>query len=136
MTALRRNATPLCHCGALDTGTEHWSRCYVCHPEQHQGSLVGCCNLHQRIGAQCDGVAIYAGIVALGEWARAMQSRRDSLLTCSGRWVGGSGGHRKHEPCNAIATWSAPTDIYAYCDEHVTDDERDLYIHTPGGWSE
>lgn len=71
---IRRNAVPLCHCGELDTGVEHWSRCIVCHPEQYLGMvrsdrMVGWCELHRRTGAQCIAVAIYAGIVALGEWA-------------------------------------------------------------------
>lgn len=76
----RRGATPLCHCGELDTGVEHWSRCIVCHPEQYLGMvrsdrMVGWCELHRRTGAQCIAVAIYAGIVALGEWARRQDAK-------------------------------------------------------------
>ena len=37
---------------------------------------------------------------------------------CSGKWVGGSGGHRKHEPCQALADWWHPGDLYAYCADH------------------
>ena len=70
------------HCGEPESGV-HWSRCYVCHPERRQGSMVGRCDLHRRIGAQCEGVAAYAGIVALGEWAaQCARSVRVKCPTC------------------------------------------------------
>lgn len=79
----RRNATPLCHCGELDTGMTHWSRCIVCHPEQKKRHLAGWCELHFDKRHQAEAVAIYAGIVALGEWARDLALRqRVKCPTC------------------------------------------------------
>lgn len=51
--------------------------------------------------------------------------------TCSGRWVAGSGGHRKHEPCARPATYWHPEDAYCYCDKHVPTHEARDYYHTP-----
>lgn len=52
------------------------------------------------------------------------------LPTCSGNWIGGSGGHRTHEPCGRIATWWRAGDSWAYCDEHIKEHERG----TPNGY--
>jgi hypothetical protein len=42
---------------------------------------------------------------------------KKEIRTCSGEWISGSGGHRKHkQPCNNPASFD--DDIYAYCDEH------------------
>ena len=41
------------------------------------------------------------------------------LPTCSGKWTGGSGGHREHEPCNQFAVYGDQP--YAYCNEHATE---------------
>lgn len=43
---------------------------------------------------------------------------------CSGKWIAGSGGHRKHEPCGRVADWWDPGDLFAYCDEHLNQHDR------------
>jgi hypothetical protein len=54
------------------------------------------------------------------------EALRGALPKCNGRWSGGSGGHRQHEPCGATATWFDPP--YWYCEEHVHDDEVEVYV--------
>jgi hypothetical protein len=55
------------------------------------------------------------------------------MLTCSGEWIAGSGGHRQHNPCNQKADWWYPHDLYAYCNQHMLSHERHLYRRTTMG---
>jgi hypothetical protein len=51
---------------------------------------------------------------------------------CAGEWVSGSGGHREHEgECENPATWSFPGDMFAYCDKHIVEHDKEWYIHRP-----
>jgi NADPH-dependent ferric siderophore reductase len=47
---------------------------------------------------------------------------------CSGEWQDGSGAHRTHAPCSALADWWHPDDIFAYCEAHVVERERRTYL--------
>jgi hypothetical protein len=59
----------------------------------------------------------------------------EDLPTCSGAWIAGSGGHRAHDPpCDNIATWWHPGDMWAYCDQHIN--EREKGADRPGGYIE
>lgn len=62
--------------------------------------------------------------------ARCMSRMNPFHHSCCGKWVGGSGGHRVHEPCDRDGTWWHPDDSYAYCDVHVPpqDVERGDYV--------
>jgi hypothetical protein len=52
--------------------------------------------------------------------------------TCAGEWVRGSGGHREHEgECENPVTWSFPGDMWAYCDKHIVEHDKEWYIHRP-----
>lgn len=46
---------------------------------------------------------------------------------CSGKHVGGSGGHRVHGVCGKPARWWHPDDTFAYCDDHVSERDRVAY---------
>lgn len=54
-----------------------------------------------------------------------------STPQCSGEWLRGSGGHREHGDCDRPATWSHPDDIWAYCDEHIKEHDKWMYVHRP-----
>ena len=56
---------------------------------------------------------------ALEEVREAADAHVRKLPTCSGEWIGGSGGHREHEPCNQFAVYGDQP--YAYCNEHATE---------------
>lgn len=47
---------------------------------------------------------------------------------CSGKWISGSGGHRIHEPCGKPADFYHPDDMFAYCEEHICEHEKDQYF--------
>lgn len=50
------------------------------------------------------------------EYAECMHE--DDLPRCCGEWLGGSGGHRRHGPCDRLATRFQIDDSVHYCDEH------------------
>lgn len=54
----------------------------------------------------------------------AMERVIEMLPGCSGEWLSGGGGHRKHGPCGRIATWFHSDDIHSYCDEHIKDIDK------------
>jgi hypothetical protein len=59
-----------------------------------------------------------------GECAKkAEQKEQGERPGCAGKWVAGSGGHRTHEPCDKLADWWYPNDMYSYCDEHIQEEE-------------
>lgn len=50
------------------------------------------------------------------------------MKTCSGEWIGGSGGHREHRgPCGAPALWQDDLDVFAYCEEHCPAEDKARY---------
>lgn len=55
----------------------------------------------------------------------------DNRPSCSGHWISGSGGHRKHEPCSKPADWWHPDDMYAYCELHLSVHDGFRYIRWP-----
>jgi hypothetical protein len=68
-----------------------------------------------------------------------LSTYKEVLPKCSGEITGGSGSFRKHNPCDRIATWTTPDprdDLFAYCEKHVLDQERDKsYGYTQGFWA-
>ncbi len=46
---------------------------------------------------------------------------------CSGEWLSGSGGHRVHGKCTAVAVWWRSDDMHCYCDAHIVEHDKPLY---------
>lgn len=121
------------HCGAPEHDG-HWAHCSVCHPEHQRRSmtgrgLVGFCGLHESFRRQGEGVAIYAGIVAMGQWAQqqhAKHAARAFVATQPG-----------YECMHCAGTGIRPTsgDHVVVCDcgaEHPLPKAVDAILH---GWT-
>lgn len=85
----RRNAVPLCHCGKPDDGYSHASRCMLCHPDQpHDEWYLACyCAGHVDKRQAYEAVAIYAGVVALGEWSKRRDDEHTAQAWAEGPYV-------------------------------------------------
>jgi hypothetical protein len=59
----------------------------------------------------------------------------NGLPKCSGHWVGGSGGHRTHEPCSNTATYADWSDQYAYCEAHLEPADREAGSPMVAPWA-
>lgn len=57
-------------------------------------------------------------------------------VVCSGEWLDGSGGHRKHGPCDKPATHYRGISLWAYCDEHIKLFEKRFYQFNKYGWED
>ncbi len=58
------------------------------------------------------------------------------LPQCTGEWIGGSGGHRKHGPyCGKLATYADWDGCYNYCDEHLNAGDRELGVPVEVPWA-
>lgn len=60
----------------------------------------------------------------------------DSVPHCSGEWLSGSGGHRKHARCSSVAVWWHPSDTYRYCDTHVPEHDRQDGLYVKAFWAD
>lgn len=63
----------------------------------------------------------------IGRYVLADDERQRLRPQCSGEWIAGSGGHREHTHCDALATYWDDEDLYAYCDQHIKDHDREDY---------
>jgi len=84
-------------------------------------------------GSQCAHAAAARRLLVVVE---AMRKVIDDLPRCAGEVLGGSGGHTKHGLCDRAALWWFPSDMFAYCDEHLprTFEKHKDYYEAP--WTE
>jgi hypothetical protein len=62
--------------------------------------------------------------------AEKMTELLATLPYCTGEWLSGSGGHRKHNPnCTNSAVWWHPNDSFAYCEDHIVERDKKYYWH-------
>jgi hypothetical protein len=118
--------------------------CPVFHGYKHENGYLDCRNgARTRIGALTRDLAEVTAerdrLTGEREALSAEQGRlraiEEALPRCSGKWLDGSGGHKRHAPCPRHATYYFAGDIWAYCDEHITEHEKRMYSERVG-WAD